>query len=357
MPLLMLDGFAYRNPTTDNVAYTAGSSVALTTPPFTNSSAVQGVIHWDFGAPEEFEDICCGLRWRNGLNGQPPIVFSNSISGFTCSVLSDGMGRFSISVSLAGTPTTTDASTLNISANEWNFLELSIQTSKIHIPFDPGPPEVPEAYRMLVIYELRVNDEVFLSGSIETAERFLLGSGLDSNPWIGHLNVGAVEINALGLASMTDFYLTASPGDFKGDSSIRTLYPALDVATDFTPSVGTAHYALVNDHPDDTSTYNSATTVGNIDSYGFDSLPTWAGGTQTINGIMALWHLATSDPASGGVFGFYNTPSNFTANFYPLPGGTFEYFYDCEEYTWGSSSVKWTEGGINSLVVGTERIG
>ena len=324
-------GLLFRNPTTEKIAYDSSTSVALVSdPPFTNSSAVQGIIFWNFGAPEEFEDICCGLRWRNELNGQPPITFRNELSGFSCFIQVDGMGRFRFVTSLNGTPIGTDSSTLNISANEWNFLELSVQTSKIHIPFDPGPPEIPEAYKMLVLYELRVNDEVFLEGGIQTAERILFGSGLDSNPWISHLNIGAITLDALGLAAMTDFYLN-TPGVFKGDSSIRTLYPALDVGTDFTPSVGTVHYALVNDHPDITTTYNSATTIGNIDEYGFDQLPAWDGGTQTINGIMALWHLGTSDPDSGGVFGFYNTPSHFTGNLFPDAGGVFTYHYDGRE--------------------------
>lgn len=354
MAFVILDGFAFRNVQTDHWFYDSDSSIQQVTPFFPWSNAVQGIVFWDFGAPEEFEDVCVGLRWQNALNGQSPITLKNNLSGFTCFIGCDGMGRFNFNATLNGSPNYTDTSTLWVAANEINYLELSVQTSKVHIPYDPGPPEVPEAYKMLVEYELRVNDEVFLEGGIETPQRVLFGSGLDTNPWISHLNIGAVEINALGEAAMSDFYIN-TPGTFKGDSSIRTLYPAADVGTDFTPSVGTVHYALVNDHPDNTTTNNSATATGQIDEYSFDTLPSWAGGTQTINGIAGIWHLGTSDPNTGGVFGFYNSPSHFTPNFYPLSDGSFTYFFDGREYVYGSTSVKWTEGAINTITLGLKR--
>lgn len=70
-----------------------------------------------------------------------------------------------------------------------------------------------------------------------------------------------------------DFYLCDGTGtknnDFLGDSHVTTLYPVSDgTYSDFTPSTGTDHYALVDDpsHITD-SEYVSSDTVGDIDTF------------------------------------------------------------------------------------------
>ncbi len=71
-----------------------------------------------------------------------------------------------------------------------------------------------------------------------------------------------------------DFYVCDTSGslnnDFLGDVSIKTLYPTSDgTYSQFTPSTGSDHYALVDDPQLVADTdHNESSTVGHKDSYG-----------------------------------------------------------------------------------------
>lgn len=106
------------------------------------------------------------------------------------------------------------------------------------------------------------------------SESIISDTGLDTS------STGNEYINKFRLCSnggityYDDFYLCDTAGsirnDFLGDIRIVTLYPISDgTYTDFTPSTGSDHYALVDDPQlvSDTD-HNESATIGHKDSYG-----------------------------------------------------------------------------------------
>lgn len=80
-----------------------------------------------------------------------------------------------------------------------------------------------------------------------------------------------------GLTYADDFYICNTSGtecnNFLGDIKIKPYYAASDgTYTQFTPSSGSDHYAMVDDDPlADANTYNESSTVGHRDSCGLDT--------------------------------------------------------------------------------------
>ncbi|SFM12805.1 hypothetical protein [Nitrosomonas communis] len=86
-----------------------------------------------------------------------------------------------------------------------------------------------------------------------------------------------------------DFYLLDTTGpapnnDFLGDVRIDAVYPSADGNyTDWTPSTGTSHYALVDDPTPNTTDYNASNVIGQKDSYVMGDPPSLA--SQIIYGV------------------------------------------------------------------------
>jgi len=116
-------------------------------------------------------------------------------------------------------------------------------------------------------------------------------------------NLTGIDTQATANAQATGFHLGAGVGqsycdyyfddlyvldtngaqcnDFLGDVRIDAVRPnGAGTHTDFTPSAG-ANYENVDEEPgpDDDTTYNEATTIGDQDSYAMESLPSPAGTT------------------------------------------------------------------------------
>lgn len=130
--------------------------------------------------------------------------------------------------------------------NAWAYLEIKILFSNT-----VGTVEV--KVNEATVLNLTSKDTVASGNEYATAVR-LEGNGGDCN--------------------FDDFYLCDDTGsvndDFLGDVQISVLYPTSDEThSDFTPSTGSDHYALVDD-PQLTSDadHNESTTVGHKDTYG-----------------------------------------------------------------------------------------
>jgi hypothetical protein len=85
-----------------------------------------------------------------------------------------------------------------------------------------------------------------------------------------------------------DFYICDTTGstnnDFLGDVRIEALLPTSDgTYSQFTPSTGTSHFALVDESTPNTTDYNDGVTVGHRDSYGFGDLTALA--SQVVYGV------------------------------------------------------------------------
>jgi hypothetical protein len=104
---------------------------------------------------------------------------------------------------------------------------------------------------------------------------------------------------------------------FLGDISIVPNVPISDNTTNWTPNMGSSHFALVDEiPPDDDTTYVSSNTVGNVDDYTFQQL---TGFTGTLLGAQLLVYAKKDAEGSrtieGLVGGTAQTNNNGTQQF------------------------------------------
>ena len=141
-----------------------------------------------------------------------------------------------------------------------------------------------------------IEAKVTFSNTVGTVEVRLNGSGtpvinISGQDTVSTGNEYANQVAFGNFAStygyVDDFYICDTSGgvndDFLGDCHVTTLYPTSDgTNTDFTPSTGSDHYAVVDD-PQLTGTtdYNESSTVGHKDSYGMTTFS----GTGTVFGV------------------------------------------------------------------------
>lgn len=91
--------------------------------------------------------------------------------------------------------------------------------------------------------------------------------------------------SGVGSCYLDDVYICDKSGGvndtFLGDIKIGCIFPRQDVTTGWTPSTGTTHFSLVNEHvPDDDSTYVFTNSASAIDSYYFDNVSSFSGQIQ-----------------------------------------------------------------------------
>lgn len=111
--------------------------------------------------------------------------------------------------------------------------------------------------------------EVRLNGSSSPIINFSGDTQATGNAYINRIDLFVYNTTLY----VDDLYICDTTGstcnDFLGDVTITTLYPTADgTHTDFTPSTGTDHYALVDEAQISGATdYNESSTVGHKDSY------------------------------------------------------------------------------------------
>jgi hypothetical protein len=114
-----------------------------------------------------------------------------------------------------------------------------------------------------------------------------------------------------------------TPG-FLGDVDIDALIPIADHTTNWTPSAGTSHFALVDEiPPDDDTTYISSDTTGQVDDFEFQQI---TGFTGTILGAQLLIYAkkdAEGTRTINGLVGGVPQVNNY---------GTDQYLYDYYDY-------------------------
>jgi hypothetical protein len=109
------------------------------------------------------------------------------------------------------------------------------------------------------------------------------------NASANQVRIGAMGVTYFaGTTQFDDHYICNPSGahnnDFLGDVRVDTLFPTSDGHyTDWTPSSGSSHFALVDDATPDLGTYVGSTTVGNRDSYGMSELEPLV--SQTVYGV------------------------------------------------------------------------
>ena len=150
-------------------------------------------------------------------------------------------------------------------------------------------------------------------------------------------------------------YLCDSTGsrnnDFLGDLRVVTLRPDADTArTDFTPSAGSSHYALVAEAPDDDgdASYLESATVGHQDLYAYQDLT----GTSAATLAVQLATVARKDDAGSrslcAVLKSGATMPNGVTRVLSTSYSLYDYRFDVDPAT----GTAWTKAGVDALQAG-----
>lgn len=230
-----------------------------------------------------------------------------------------------LSVRRGTTVLTTTASAL--STDTWYYLEL-----KATINDTTGS------------YDLRLNGSSWTSGSnVDTRNA-------------GNASVNVVSLGTDGVAtnaltqSFDDLYVADTSGsaphnDFLGDVRIDTLYPTADgTYTQFTPSTGTDHYALVDETAPNTSDYVESSTAGHKDSYAMGDLSAITG---TIFGVQVSAAALKDDAGARSLkVGVRSSTTDSVDAGTAL--STSQLYYSRILQTDPATTAAWTESGVNA---------
>lgn len=197
-------------------------------------------------------------------------------------------------------------------------------------------------------YTLRINGNTELTASnVDT--RNAGTSGL-----VNILNLGIDNTNNYG-GGFDDFYILDSSGsaplnDFLGDVRIDTVYPSSDgTYTDFTPSTGVSHFALVDEATPNTSDYNQSSTAGQRDSYGLQDLTALT--AQTIYGVQVN-AAATKDDAGARSLATFIRHGDTNADAAAVALPTSQTYISNVFPTNPSTGAAWTEAQVNAMEAG-----
>lgn len=175
-----------------------------------------------------------------------------------------------------------------------------------------------------------------------------------ANATANSINFGSVSGTQQSTA-FDDFYLINQSGsaplnDFLGDCRIDTIYPSSDGNyTDFTPSTGTSHFALVDETAPNTTDYNSSSTVNQRDSYGLQDLAALT--SQTIYGVQVNAAILKDDAGSRSVAPFVRH-GGANADGTGVALSTSQTYVSSAFVINPSTGSAWTEAQINAMEAG-----
>jgi len=151
-----------------------------------------------------------------------------------------------------------------------------------------------------------------------------------------------------------DFYICDTSGssnnDFLGDCRIDTLLPNGDGNyTQFSPSTGTAHYALVDETTPNTTDYNYSSTAGDRDSYTFPDLAGLV--SPTVYGVQIDAYMTKADAGTRTVSTMSRlSGTNKDGATVVLSAGSYAYVSQIQETD--PASAAWTESNVNAAEFG-----
>lgn len=242
-----------------------------------------------------------------------------------------------------GTPIAT--STVTVAPGDWHYYEIVMF-------FDDSDPT-----------NIEVTAQCYLDNVLVVGGAAFSGVPV-SNIFVGMLSQSATTNThsflcpcvGTGTALMGDLYILDTNGTDNvsrlGPIKLGTIHPASDHDTQWTPSAAGTHFSLVNENPEDLdTTYVASSTVGNNDTYFFDTV---APGTiipavqirtccrKTDQGVRTIQ--AVVGPAGAGA----QSPSLYL-------GGN---------YVWGrsiferdpSTSMPWVAAGVNATEFGPRMV-
>ena len=157
-----------------------------------------------------------------------------------------------------------------------------------------------------------------------------------------------------GTWRLDDFYVCDTSGtknnDFLGDVRIDTLLPNADgTYSQFTPSTGTNHSALVDEATPNTTDYNDGATVGNRDSHQFTNLTSIA--SQIVYGVQVNAAIQKDDAGAKSACTFVRSGTTDGDAATAVLGTAQTYVSQIFE-TNPSGGVAWTEASVNAAEFG-----
>ena len=195
-------------------------------------------------------------------------------------------------------------------------------------------------------YEIRVDGTPHLSGSSQDTRNG--GTGV----W-DRFRVRSPAASG----RMDDVYLCDTSGpaprnDFLGPVKVETLLPQTDAVAagsnaGLTPSTGTDHGALVDEYPENTTDFNSGTTVGLKDTYNYPA-PVLTG---AVLGIQTGLYVSKSDAGARQVCAVVRTGGVDYDGANVSPGTTFQYVLEVRAQN-PNTGVDWTTADITALQAG-----
>ncbi len=231
-----------------------------------------------------------------------------------------------ISVQRGSTTLATSTQILGLGA--WNYIEL-----KATIDDAAGA------------YELRVNGATWLAAS-----------GVDTRNAANAYVNALVLYPALAANYADDLYICDTSGatnnNFLGDCRVDTrLADADGTYSQFTPSTGTTHYALVDEAAPNITDYNDGANVGDRDSYGFAALPALT--SQVVYGVQVN-ALTWKDDAGARSAGTMVRSGTTNADGASVALGTTPVYLSQVYETNPNGGGAWTESAINAAEFGVK---
>ena len=150
-----------------------------------------------------------------------------------------------------------------------------------------------------------------------------------------------------------DFYICDQSGstnnDFLGDLRIDALYPNADgTYSQFTPSTGTDHFALVDETTPNTTDYNDGSTVGDRDSYALGNLAALT--SQTVYAVQVNAAMNKDDAGAKSASTFVRSGGSNSDGASAALGTSQAYV--SQMYETDPASAAWTESTVNGMEAG-----
>jgi len=162
--------------------------------------------------------------------------------------------------------------------------------------------------------------------------------------------------NSSATVTFDDVYICDQAGstnnDFLGDVRVDTIYPTSDGNySQFTPSTGTSHFALVDETTPNTTDYNDGSTVSDRDSYGMGNLAALT--SQTVYGVQVNAAILKDDAGAKSACTMVRSSST-NADGASAALGTSQVYVSQVFETDPNGAIPWTETTVNSMESGVK---
>lgn len=341
MALLFMDGFDHYATADFSKKYTsAGASVSLAATSGRRgggalqcaASTTQGVLTKTFAAGASWVIGFAFSGSQYGGSSSPSLAALLDSGSLQCELRVNADGT--LSVTRAGNAVTGGTSVQALNANAFAFIEW-----KVTIADSIGANTC----------KVRVNGVDWIT--VATGQDLKATANASAN----QVRIGNGTSSTSGATLLwDDLYICDQSGstnnDFLGDVRVDTLYPTSDGNyTQFTPSTGTDHYALVDETAPNTTDYNESSTVGHRDSYGMGNLAALT--SQTVYGVQVNAAMLKDDAGARSASTFVRS-SGTDGDGASVALGTSQTYVSQVYETNPNGSVAWTETSVNAMESG-----